>query len=545
MTNHWIDIRNADVILVMGSNPASNHPISMKWVMKAKERGAKLIVVDPRFTQTAAKADVYAAMRSGTDIPFLGGMIKYILDNNLIFTEYVVKYTNASFLVNPDFKGPGELNGLFSGYDDKTRKYDKKTWSFQMDENGVPKKDPSLKDPHCVYQQLKKQYSRYTLDKVSSITGTPKEKLAEVYKLYASTGRPNRAGTELYAMGWTQHTIGTQNIRAMCIIQLLLGNMGIAGGGINALRGESNVQGSTDQGLLFHILPGYLPVPSASITALPAYIEKYTPKTKEPKSVNWWANRGKYITSYLKAIYGDKAAKENDFGYAWLPKIDEGMNASWLMLFDQMNNGKFEGFFAWGQNPACSGANSNKTRQALAKLKWMVNVNLFDNETGSFWKGPGMNPKEVQTEVFLLPAASSVEKEGSLSNSGRWAQWRYKAIDPIGQSKPDSDIMNELYFRVKSLYRKNGGKFPEPIMNLTWNYGEKDAQGKVKEVNVHNVAKEINGYYLQDVYDKTATPPKLLGKKGDLCASFVHLQLDGSTSCGCWIYSQPCGGGTA
>jgi formate dehydrogenase major subunit len=538
MTNHWIDIRNADVILVMGSNPASNHPISMKWVMKAKERGAKLIVVDPRFTQTAAKADVYAAMRSGTDIPFLGGMIKYILDRNLIFTEYVVKYTNASFLVNPDFKGPGELNGLFSGYDDKTRKYDKKTWSFQMDENGVPKKDPTLKDPHCVYQLLKKQYSRYTLDKVSSITGTPKEKLEEVYKLYASTGKPNRAGTELYAMGWTQHTIGTQNIRAMCIIQLLLGNMGIAGGGINALRGESNVQGSTDQGLLFHILPGYLPAPSASVTALPAYIEKFTPKTKEPKSVNWWGNRGKYITSYLKAIYGDKATKENDFGYAWLPKIDEGMNASWLMLFDQMNNGKFEGFFAWGQNPACSGANSNKTRQALAKLKWMVNVNLFDNETGSFWKGPGMDPKQVQTEVFLLPAASSVEKEGSLSNSGRWAQWRYKAIDPIGQSKPDSDIMNELYFRVKRMYQKQGGKFPEPILNLTWNYGEKDAQGKVKEVNVHNVAKEINGYYLQDVYDKTATPPKLLGKKGDLCASFVHLQLDGSTSCGCWIYSQ-------
>jgi formate dehydrogenase major subunit len=538
MTNHYIDFRNADVILVMGSNPASNHPVSMKWILKAKERGAKLIVVDPRFTQTAAKADVYASMRSGTDIPFLGGMIKYILDHNLIFKEYVLKYTNASFLVNPEYKGPGDLNGLFSGYDEKTRKYDKKTWSFQMDENGVPKKDLSLKDPHCVYQLLKKHYSRYTLDKVSSITGTPKEKLEAVYKLYASTGKPNRAGTELYAMGWTQHTVGTQNIRAMCIIQLLLGNMGIAGGGINALRGESNVQGSTDHGLLFHILPGYLATPTASIATLPAYIEKYTPKTKEPKSVNWWSNRGKYITSYLKAIYGSRAVKENDFGYAWLPKLDEGMNASWLMLFDQMLKGKFEGFFAWGQNPACSGANSNKTRQALSKLKWMVNVNLFDNETGSFWKGPGLNPKDVQTEVFMLPCASSVEKEGSLSNSGRWAQWRYKAIDPIGQSKPDADIANELYFRVKGLYRKEGGKFPEPILNLTWNYGEKDAQGKIHEVNIHTVAKEINGYYLEDVYDKTATPPKLLGKKGDLCASFVHLQADGTTSSGCWIYSQ-------
>jgi formate dehydrogenase major subunit len=531
MTNHWIDVKNADVILVMGANPAENHPISMKWVMKARERGAKLIVVDPRFTRTAAKADLYAPMRSGTDIAFLGGMIKYILDNNLIFRDYVVNYTNAPFLVNPDFKGPGEMAGLFSGYDAKTRKYDKKTWSLQMDEKGVPKKDPSLKDPHCVYQLMKKHYSRYTLDKVSSITGTPREKLEEVYKLYASTGKPNRVGTELYAMGWTQHTIGTQNIRAMTIIQLLLGNMGLAGGGINALRGESNVQGSTDQGLLFHLLPGYNPVPSATLTNLTAYIDKFTPKTKEPKSVNWWSNRPKYITSYLKAVYGNKATKDNDFGYAWLPKLDEGQNGSWLMLFDQMFKGKFEGFFAWGQNPACSGSNAGKVRKALAKLKWMVNVNLFDNETGSFWKGPGMNPKDVQTEVFLLPACSSVEKEGSITNSSRMAQWRYKAIEPIGESKPDAEIMNELFFRVKNLYRKAGGKFPEPVTNLAWNYGE-------KAVNIHAVAKEINGYYLEDVYDKKATPPKLLGKKGELCASFVHLQADGTTSCGNWLFSQ-------
>ena len=530
MTNHWIDFKNADVILVMGSNPASNHPISMKWVMRAKEKGAKLIVVDPRFTQTASKADLYAPMRSGTDIAFLGGMVKYIIDNNLIFKDYVVNYTNAPFLVNPDFKGPGELNGLFSGYDEKARKYDKKTWSYQMGEDGIPKKDPTLKNPHCVFQLLKKHYSRYTLDKVSSITGTPKDKLEDVYKLYGSTGKPNKAGTELYAMGWTQHTVGTQNIRAMAIIQLLLGNMGIAGGGINALRGESNVQGSTDQGLLFHLLPGYNATPSASINDLNAYIEKFTPKTKDPKSVNWLSNRAKYITSYLKAIYGANATKENDFGYSFLPKIDDGMNASWLMLFDKMHKGQFEGFFAWGQNPACSGANSNKTRAALAKLKWMVNVNLFDNETASFWKGPGMNPKDIQTEVFMLPCVSSIEKEGSLTNSSRLAQWRYKAVDHVGQSKPDADIMNDLFLKVRELYKKEGGKFPDPIMKLTWNYG--------KEVDIHKVAKEINGYYLEDVYDKKATPPKLLGKKGELCASFVHLQADGTTSCGNWLFSQ-------
>ncbi len=537
MTNHWVDVKNADVILVMGANPAENHPISMKWVARAKEeRGAKLIVVDPRFTRTAARADLYAPMRSGTDIAFLGGMIKYILDNNLYFKDYVVNYTNATFLVNPEFKGPGQLNGLFSGYDEKTRKYDKKTWSYQMDENGIPKKDMTLKDPNCVFQILKKHYSRYTLDKVSSITGTPKEKLLEVYKLYGSTGKPDRVGTELYAMGWTQHTIGTQNIRAMAIIQLLLGNIGMAGGGINALRGESNVQGSTDHGLLFHILPGYLPVPTAAIVDLKTYIEKLTPKTKDPKSVNWWGNRPKYITSYLKAIYGDKATKDNDFGYAWLPKLDEGMNASWLNLFDQMFKGKIEGFFAWGQNPACSSANAGKVRKALAKLKWMVNVNLFDNETGSFWRGPDMNPKEVQTEVFFLPASSSVEKEGSITNSGRLAQWRTAAIKPMGESKPDSEIMNELYFRVKKLYQK-GGKFPAPILNLTWDYGEKGPDGKVRHIDIHRVAKEINGYYLEDLFDRKVDPPKQLGKKGHLMTNFVTLQADGTTSCGNWIYS--------
>ncbi len=528
MTNHWIDFKNADVILVMGANPAENHPVSMKWIMKAREKGAKLIVVDPRFTRTAAKADIYAQMRSGTDIAFLGGMINYILSNNLYFKDYVVNYTNASFLVNPDFKGPGELNGVFSGYDDKARKYDKKTWSYQMDERGIAKKDPALQDPNCAFQLLKKHYSRYTLDKVSSITGTPKEKLIEVYKTYASTGKPNRAGTELYAMGWTQHTVGTQNIRAMSIIQLLLGNMGVAGGGINALRGASNVQGSTDHGLLFHILPGYLPVPSAAVVDLKTYIEKFTPKAKDPKSVNWWGNRPKYITSYLKAIYGDNATTENDFGYSYLPKLDEGMNCSWLMLFDRMFKGKFEGFFVWGQNPACSSGNAGKVRKALSKLKWMVNVTLFDDETGSFWRGPDADPKKIQTEVFQLPVTTIAEKEGSVTNSGRLAQWRYRVIEPIGESKPDSEIINELYFRIKRLYQKQGGKFPEPIMNLTWNYGEKDASGKVRKVNTHDVAKEINGYYLEDLK---------VGKKGHLCTNFVTLQADGTTSCGNWIYS--------
>ena len=441
-----------------------------------------------------------------------------------------------AFLVNPEFKGPADLDGLFSGYNLDTKKYDKASWAFQKDENGIPLKDPTLTDPNCVFQLLKKQYARYTPEKVVNITGTPMDKLMEVYKLYSSTGKADRVGTECYAMGWTQHTVGTQNIRAMTIIQVLLGNMGMAGGGINALRGESNVQGSTDYGILFHILPGYNPVPNAALVDLAAYNEKNTPKTNEPGSVNWWSNRNKYIASYLKAVYGTAATKENDFGYSWMPKLDVGMNASWLMIFDKMYKGEFDGFFAWGQNPACSGANSNKTREAMTKLKWLVNVNLFDNETASFWRGPGMNAKDIQTEVFMLPCCSSMEKEGSITNSGRWGQWRYKAIEPQGGSQPDAEIINELYFKVKELYKKEGGAYPDPIVNLSWEYGEQDAAGKVKHVDTHAVAKEINGYYLEDVYDTKVDPPELIGKKGDLVKSFAFLQADGSTSSGNWLY---------
>lgn len=325
MTNQYQDLKNADVILVMGGNPAENHPIAMKWIMRAKEqRGAKLVVVDPKFTRTASKADLYVPIRSGTDIVFLGGLVKYIIDNNLYFKDYVVNYTDASYLVDPNFKLPDDLDGVFSGYDEKKRAYDKSTWKFQLDENGLPKKDPTLQNPNCVFQLLKKHYSRYTIDTVSKITGAPKDKIEECYKILASTGKPDRVMTECYAMGWTQHTVGAQNIRTMAIIQMLLGNVGMAGGGINALRGESNVQGSTDYGLLFHILTGYNPTPVASDVDLKTYIEKYTPKTKEPKSVNWWSNRPKYIVSYLKAMYGDKATKENDFCYSYLPKRDDG-----------------------------------------------------------------------------------------------------------------------------------------------------------------------------------------------------------------------------
>jgi len=522
MTNHWIDVKNADVILIMGSNAAENHPISFRWITEAQKNGSTLISVDPRFTRSSSKADIYAPLRSGTDIAFLGGMIKYILENKLYFKEYVVNYTNASFIVNDAF---GFSDGLFTGYDEKKRSYDKSKWGFAVDEKGVPKRDPSLKNPRCVLNLLKKHYDRYTLKKVSEVTGTPEANLLEVYKAYSATGKPDKAATIMYAMGWTQHTVGVQNIRAMCMIQLLLGNMGIAGGGVNALRGESNVQGSTDHALLFHLLPGYLPMPSASIGSLATYNEKYTPKSNDPRSANWWQNRPKYTASLLKSFFGDKATAENDFGYNWLPKIDDGKPYSWLDIFDAMYNGKIKGFFAWGQNPACSGANANKTRKAMAKLDWMVNVNLFDNETGSFWRGPSMDPANIKTEVFMLPACVSVEKEGSITNSGRWMQWRYEGPKPLGNSRPDGDIIMELGLKLKELYAK-GGVFPDAIANLKWDYLTNH------KYDPHKVAKEINGYWLKD-----KTIGEVTYKAGSLVPSFALLQADGSTSSGNWLYT--------
>jgi formate dehydrogenase major subunit len=512
MTNHYIDFRNADVILNMGGNVAENHPVSFKWIQAAKDKGAIFIHVDPRFTRTSTKADIFVRLRSGTDIAFLGGMIKYLIENNMYDEFYVKNYTNASFIVNPRY---GFDDGLFSGYDPNKRAYDKSTWVLEKDDQGIPKRDMTLQDPRCVFQILKKHYSRYTPEKVTEITGTPTNDLLKVYKAYGSTGAPDKAGTVLYAMGWTQHTVGVQNIRTMSIIQLLLGNMGIAGGGVNALRGESNVQGSTDQALLFHIIPGYLPTPRAQWPTLADY-NKTTPASKDPRSVNWWKNRPKYLVSFLKSMYGEKATKENDFGYAWMPKLDPTQDASWLNLFDEMFKGIFTGFFAWGMNPACSSAHAGKVRQALTKLDWMVNVNVFDSETGSFWKGPGMDPKKIKTEVFQLPCAAFLEKEGSISNSGRWMQWRYKAANPPGEAEPDGDIMYKLFKKVRALYEKDKGTFPEPILNLKWDY---ETNG---HFDIHKVAKEINGYDLTT---------------GKLMANFVGLKDDGTTSCGNWLYS--------
>jgi len=528
MTNHWIDIQHADRIMIIGSNAAENHPISFKWVMKAIERGAKLISVDPRYTRTSARSHIYAPMRSGTDIAFIMGMIKYVLDDmdknpQSYNAEYVREYTTASFLINPRFNMPADLDGVFSGYDKRARKYNKDTWKYQLDGKGMPKKDKSLKDPNCVFQLLRKHVSRYDAKTVSNVTGTPVDIYQNVCKTFAESGATGKAGTIMYAMGTTQHTYGTQNIRGYAILQLLLGNMGIAGGGINALRGESNVQGSTDHCILFHILPGYLKTPDDKDVSVDAYSTRYYEgKNKDSKSADWWGNARKYIVSLLKAWYGPNAKPENDFAFGYLPKREVGKNYSHISLFEAMDEGTIKGMICLGQNPAVGGPNALKERDALEKLDWLVCVDPWETETANFWQRPVANDTNVRvdstkinTEVFLLPAAASMEKEGSITNSGRWMQWRYQAVHPSGMAKSDLWLLDRLFKAVKTRYKNQGGPIAGAILDMDWNYGSGD------EPDVHAVAKEINGYDLTT---------------GKLAASFGKLKADGSTSSGNWLY---------
>ncbi len=524
MTNHWNDLQNSDCILAIGCNPAENHPISFKWIEKALERGGTLIAVDPRFTRTASKADFYARVRPGTDIAFLGGLINYALTHNLIHAEYVREYTNASFIVTEkfDFK-----EGMFGNWDDHEKAYDMKSWAYAMDESGRIRRDPAMKDPRCVLQLLKKHYARYTPETVCEITGTSREDYLNVAQNFCATGKPDKAGTILYAMGITQSTHGTQNVRAVAMLQMLLGNIGIAGGGVNAMRGESNVQGSTDYGLLYHVLPGYLASPEYSQESLEMYLAKSFPQTRESKSANWWQNGGKYVASLLTAWWGEHAKAENAFCYDYLPKYTG--NCSYSRIIERMHRGEMEGLVCMGMNPAVGGPNSLKARAGLGRLKWLVTVDLWETETSIFWKRPGADPKTIMTEVFMLPAAASMEKEGSISNSGRWAQWRYKAVEPPGEAKSDLWILDRFHKGIKALYTKEGGKFPDPILKLSWNYGNHE------EPDIQSVAREISGTFTKDKTIKIGEKTQEF-KAGQQVPSFALLQDDGSTASGCWIY---------
>jgi formate dehydrogenase-N alpha subunit len=524
MTNHWVDMVNADVVMIMGGNPAENHPIAMNWIRKTKERGAIVLQVDPRFNRTSHIADVYAKMRSGTDIAFVGGMINYALARDRVHWDYVRAYTTAAFIVREDFRFD---DGLFSGYDTAARAYDKSSWGFTVDSEGRPRKDPTLRHPRCVLQLLKKHFARYDPDTVCSITGTPPEIYRKVCDHFTSTFAPDRAGTWLYAMGTAQHTHGTQNIRSYAILQLLLGNIGVAGGGINAMRGESNVQGSTDQGLAFDMLPGYLKMPVEAEQRIDDYFRRVVPVAIDAKAANWLQHTPAYVVSLLKAWWGEHATAANGFAYDYLPKLGRGFQeagSSHIPLFEAMLAGQIKGLFCFGQNPAVGGPNSNFARTALDKLEWLVAADVFENESHGFWKRPGARPADLRTEVFLLPAAGSVEKEGSITNSARWMQWRHAATKPLGKSLPDAEILTLLAHALKEAYAKGGVRL-EPIVNLAWDYG---TGGTI----AHAVAKEINGRFVADV----TTPDGHRFRAGSQVPSFTLLRDDGTTAAGNWIY---------
>src|ERR1044072_4893838 len=622
MTNGWIDIKNTDMMLIMGGNPAENHPCGFKWPVEAKlHRNAKMIVVDPRFTRTATQADLFLQIRASTDIAFLGGGINYATENNRIAKDYLIKYTNAAFIVKEGFKLPED--GLFSGFDGHT--YAKDTWNYEEGGNvgpkaaaatggtqptspstpsgttstattgeqkkqgeqpaanferrcdpvaskpstpqkggdamgqghqaaggpgasgqGGPKPPPmlpenvaydlSLQHPRCVFPLLKKQCSRYTPGRVEGITGIPKDQFLKAADLFTSIrkdGDMKKAATIIYAVGWTQHTFGTQIIRTGAILQLILGNVGRSGGGVNALRGHSNIQGATDMGGVFDIFPGYLKIPQPSDTDLATFLKRTTPTASKPgewDSYNYWSNTPKFMVSFLKSMYGDSAKKENDFNYHYLPKIDRKF--SWTEMWDEMYAGKVKGLFAFGMNGVATGPNSRKNIDALKKADWLVVCDIYPEETAEFWKAPGTTVdqmKNINTTVYRLPGAGFAEKDGTFVNSARWLQWKYVAVPPPGSAKVDQEIVARIFLKVRELYQKEGGKFSDPILNLSWPYTTPLAP------SLSEVAKEINGKALADL--TLDTQPGVTIKSGQQLPGFAWLKDDGTTACGNWLYS--------
>lgn len=531
----------------IGSNSVENHPISSKWLHKAHDNGAKWIVVDPRYTRTAEQADIYCPIRSGTDIAFFGGLYNYIIENDLWQHDYVLAYTNASYLLDPDYSFDPET-GFFSGWDEKTGSYSNETWHYQVESTskwdtsskgdyawavapGVPKftppevehikKDETLQDPQCVFQQFKKHYSRYDMDTVCSICGMDKETLELVYSTYASTGKAGKAGSILYALGQTQHTYGAQNTRAMSVLQLLLGNVGIPGGGVNALRGEPNVQGATDMGMLVNEQPAYLKWPNTTVrSSLRKWLEG------ETYSDGYYTNKPKFIVSALKEWFGDKATVDNDYGYDWWPKVPASSDYTIMSTFELMDQDIIKGYFNWGMNPCHSAPNAGFVRRSMAKLDWLVVADQVITESATFWKAPDMKPEEIDTSVYFLPCALIYEKPGIIANSGRWLQWRYQAVEPWEEAKPDYEMVDLLWKEVVRLYEEEGGANPDPILNTKWDYY---VDGKI---DPRPVAWALNGYNVKGTECNTSSK----SQKTDLLPGYSALQADGSTACAMWIY---------
>ncbi len=529
MTNHWVDIKNADLVMVMGGNAAEAHPCGFKWVIEAKKhRGAKLVVVDPRFNRSAAVSDLYVPIRSGSDIPFLLGVINYLLTHDRINHEYVRTFTNASYLIHPRFAFE---DGLFSGYDEETRSYNDETWKYQVDINGHALTDPTLQHANCVLQLLKKHVAPYTPSEVARVSGMKQADYEKVLEMIGECSQPDKTMTILYALGWTQHSVGSQNIRTMAMVQLLLGNIGVAGGGINALRGHSNVQGITDMGLFGTSQPGYLSTPTSKTPTLQSFLAAKTPRALQPGQMNYWSNYSKFYVSLLKSYYGDNATPENDFGYAWMPKIDDAFDT--LAMFERMHQGRMTGFFCQGFNPLASVSHKAKIGKALSNLKYLVSIDPLETETVSFWQPQGeyndVKPEDVQTEVFRLPAVMFTEDEGSLTNSGRVIQWRWSADSAVADARKDVDILAALFLKLRELYADGEGAYAEPLFKVSWPYINP------LEPSAEEIAREVSGAATRDITDP-ADPGKVLIKAGEQLSGFGQLRDDGSTRCGNWLY---------
>jgi formate dehydrogenase major subunit len=540
------DLQNADCVVIMGSNMAECHPVGFQWVMEAKLRGATIVHVDPRFTRTSAVADLHVPLRAGSDIAFLGGIVNYILSNGREFREYVATYTNAPTIIGDDFQDTEDLDGLFSGFDPEKTAYDNSSWQYKdVDETAAaagsrelhagsgiaaggrhgshggilggrpPHQDPTLEDPRCVFQLLKRHYSRYTPETVEEVCGVPRDLFLRVAETLCASSGPDRTSAFVYAVGWTQHTVGVQYIRTAAIIQQLLGNIGRPGGGIMALRGHASIQGSTDIPTLYNILPGYVPMPHKDNETLADFI------AQNSASTGYWGNMDKYTVSLLKAYWGDNATAENDYCYDYLPRIT-GDHSTYQSVMDMLD-GKVKGFFVMGENPAVGSANSKLHRHAMAHLDWLVVRDFQEIESASFWydspeiETGELKTDEIPTEVFFMPAAAHTEKDGSFTNTQRLLQWHHKAVEPPGDARSELWFMYHLGNVIRRKLAGSTETMDRPILDLAWDYPTK---GAVAEPDAHAVLREINGW----------------DGNGDALSSYTKLKADGSTTCGCWIY---------
>ncbi len=519
---------------------AECHPVGFRWVMKAKERGAKIIHVDPRFTRTSAVADVHVPIRAGSDIAFLGGIIRYIIENERYFKEYVVNYTNAPAVITETFRDTEDFDGLFGGWEEQKGAYNRSTWMYegidpeaasgQRESGSTPgepmqKKpiqaehnDPTLQHPRCVFQILKRHFSRYTPAMVEEVCGIPQNLFLHVAETLCRNSGRERTSAFCYAVGWTQHSVGVQYIRTAAIIQLLLGNMGRPGGGILALRGHASIQGSTDIPTLYNLLPGYLPMPKAEHDK---DFETYIRLNESPSG--WWGEFPKYAVSLLKAYFGDAATKENGWCFDYLPTLS-GDHSHMNTVVD-MADGKVKGYFVMGENPVTGSMNGALQREGLRALDWLVVRDLNLIETAEFWRSAPeiergeVKPEDIATEVFFFPAAAHTEKDGSFTNTQRLLQWHHKAIEPGGDCQSELDFIYKLGLRLKEMYRASTKKRDRPMQDLTWNY---PTSGPRQEIVAESVLKEINGFTVAD---------------GKPVEGFTSLKDDGSTASGCWIYS--------